>query len=37
LSAMAGMVMAYFLMDYRGVGSGFLRAKETPQAVPAAD
>jgi hypothetical protein len=37
LSAMAGMVMAYFLTTYRGVGAGFLRAKETPQAVSAAD
>jgi len=37
LSAMAAMVMAYFLTAYRGVGSGLLRTKETPRAVPASD
>jgi hypothetical protein len=35
LSAVAGMVMAYFLTAYRGVGSGFLRAKEPVDTIPA--
>ncbi len=31
LSATVGVVMAYFLTAYRGIGSGFLRAKDKPQ------
>jgi hypothetical protein len=33
LSAMVGVVTAYFLTAYRGVGSGFLRAKESGPAA----
>jgi hypothetical protein len=29
LAATVALVMAYFLMAYRGIGSGFMRAKET--------
>ena len=29
LAAAVALVMAYFLMAYRGIGSGFMRAKET--------
>ncbi len=37
LAAAVGLVMAYFLADYRGVGSGFLRSKESSHASRAPD
>jgi Nucleoside H+ symporter len=33
LAAAAGVVMAYFLTAYRGVGSGFMQTKESRQAA----
>jgi putative exporter of polyketide antibiotics len=36
LAAVVVLVMAYFLMAYRGVGSGFLRSKESSDRDPAA-
>ena len=35
LAGTVGLVMAYFLTAYRGIGSGFLRAKETSTATQA--
>jgi hypothetical protein len=33
LAAAVGVVMAYFLTAYRGIGSGFLRAKQSDPAA----
>ena len=35
LAAAVGVVMAYFLTAYRGIGSGFLRAKQNSEAASA--
>jgi len=37
LAAAVGLVMAYFLAAYHGIGSGFMRSKEDRPAAPAAD
>ena len=37
LSATVGLVMAYFLVAYHGVGSGFMRANENRPEAAASD